>query len=51
MVVSATEMGHLDIKKWDFKHGVLSLDSQMVNIHYHLKYQDITDNGGDKKFD
>ena len=49
MVVFATEMGYLDDKGWDFKHGVLSLDSQMVNIHYHLKCQDITDNVGDNK--
>ena len=49
MVVFATEIGHLHFKWWDFKYGVLSLDSQIVNIHYHLKCQDITDNVGDNK--
>ena len=49
MVVLATEIGHRNVKWWDFKYGVLSLDSQMVNIHYHLKCQDITDNAGDNK--
>ena len=49
MVVLATEIGHRHVKWWDFKYGVLSLDSQMVNIHYHLKCQDITDNAGDNK--
>ena len=42
-------MGNLYDKGLDFKYGALSLDSQMVNIHYHLKYQDITDNAGDNK--
>ena len=45
----AAEMGHLDDKNWDFKHGVVSLDSQMVTIHYHLECQDITHNGSDNK--
>ena len=49
MVVFATEMRYLDDKGWDFVHSVLFLDSQMVNIHYHLKCQDITDNVGDNK--
>ena len=49
MLVFATEMGRLDDKRWDFKHGVVSRDSQMVNIHYHLKCKDITDNAGDNK--
>ena len=49
MVIYETEIGHLDEKRWDFKHYVLSLDSQMVNIHYHLKCQEITDNAGDNK--
>ena len=48
-VVFPTEMCHLHVKWWDFKHGVLSLDSQMVHINYHLKYQEITDNAGDNK--
>ena len=29
-------MGNLYDKGLDFKCGALSLDSQMVNIHYHL---------------
>ena len=49
MVVFATEMGNLDDKGLDFMHGFLSLDFQMVNIHYHLECQDITDNAGDNK--
>ena len=49
MVVFATEMGHVDEKRRDFKHGVLSLVLQMVSIHYHLKCQDIKDNAGDNK--
>ena len=49
IVVFATEMGHIDNKGWDFKYGVLSLDLKMVIIHYHLKYQDITENAGDNK--
>ena len=32
-----------------FEHGVLFLDSMMVNIHYHLRCQEITDNAGDNK--
>ena len=42
-------MGDLYDKGLDFKRGALSLDFQMVNIHYHLKCQDITDNAGDNK--
>ena len=42
-------MGNLYDKGLDFKCGALSLDSQMVNIHYHLKCQDIRDNAGDNK--
>ena len=42
-------MGNLYDKGLDFKCGALSLDSQMVNIHYHLDCQDITDNAGDNK--
>ena len=49
MVFFATEIAHLHVKWWDFKHGVLSFDSQMANIHYHLKCQDIIDNGSDNK--
>ena len=30
-------------------HGVLSLDSKMVNIHNHLKCHDNTDNACDNK--
>ena len=50
MIVFATEMGYLHDKGWDLAHGVLFLDSQMVNIHYHLKYQENTDSAGDNKF-
>ena len=32
-------MGNLYDKGLDFKCGALSLDSQMVNIHYHLNYR------------
>ena len=42
-------MGNLYDKGLDFKCGALSLDSQMVNIHYNLECQDITDNTGDNK--
>ena len=49
MVVFATKMGYLDDKGWEFEHGVLFLHSQMVNIHYHLMYQDNTNNAGDNK--
>ena len=49
MVFFATEIGHRHVKWWDFKYGVLSLDSQMVNIHYHLKCQGIRENAGDNK--
>ena len=42
-------MGNLYDKELDFKCGALSLDSQMVNIHYHLECLDITDNGRDNK--
>ena len=42
-------MGNLYDKGLDFKCGALSLYSQMVNIHYHLKCQDITENVGDNK--
>ena len=42
-------MGNIYDKGLDFKCGVLSLDSQMVNIHHHLKCQDITENVGDNK--
>ena len=45
----SAEMGHLDDKNVDFKYVVLSLNWKMVNIHYHLKYQDITDHTGDNK--
>ena len=45
----SAEIGHLDDKNVDFKHVVLSLNWQMVNIHYHQKCQDITDNAGDNK--
>ena len=48
-VIQPIEMGNLDDKGLDFKCGALSLDSQMVNIHYHLECQDITDNAGDNK--
>ena len=49
MVVFATEMGHVDDKRRDLKHGLLSLDLHLVNIHYHLKCKDIKDNAGDNK--
>ena len=49
MVVFAIEMGYLDDKGLDFMHGFLSLDSQMVNIHYHQKCQDNADSAGDNK--
>ena len=49
IVAFASEMDYIDNKGWIFVHGVLFLDSLMVNIHYHLKCQDITDNVGDKK--
>ena len=42
-------MGNLDDKGLDFMHGVVTLDSHMVSIHYHLKCQDITDNARDTK--
>ena len=42
-------MGDLQDKGLYFKCGAMSLDSQMVNIHYHLKCQDITDNACDNK--
>ena len=47
MVLFATYMGHLDDNRWDSKHGALSLDSQKVSIHYHLKCQGIRDNAAD----
>ena len=49
IVVFATEMGHIDNKGWDFEHGVLFLDSLIVNIHYHFKCQEITDKEGDNE--
>ena len=49
IVVFATEMGNLDDKGLDFLHGFLSLDSQMVNVHHHLKCQGIRKNAGDNK--
>ena len=49
MVVFSTEMGHLDDKKRDFKQGALSLNWQIVSIHYYLECQDIIDNAGDNK--
>ena len=49
IVVCATEMGHIDSKRWAVNHGLLSFNSQMVSIHYHLKCQEITDNEGDNK--
>ena len=42
-------MGHLDDKNVDFKHVVLSLNWQKVDIHYHQKCQDISDHAGDNK--
>ena len=45
----SAEIGHLDDKNVHFKHVVLSLIWQMVNIHYHLKCQDITENLSDNK--
>ena len=42
-------MGNLYDKGLDFKCGALSLDSQMVNIHYHLMCQDNIDSAGDNK--
>ena len=49
IVVFSTEMGHLDDKRRDFKHGALPLNWQMVSIHYYLECQDITDNADDNK--
>ena len=49
MVVCATEMGHTDSNRWDFNHGVLSLNSQFASIHYHLKCQGIRDNAADNE--
>ena len=49
MVVFATKIGHFYDNGGDFEQGALSLNWQMVSIHYHLKCQDITDNAGDNK--
>ena len=49
MIIPATGIIHLDTNRQDFKHGLLYECLQIVNIHYHFKCQDITDNAGDNK--
>ena len=48
-IIFATEMGHFDEDWLDFILGLLPLSLRMAYIQYHLKYQDITDNGDDNK--
>ena len=48
-IVFAAEIVHFDEDWLDFDLGLLPFSLGMAYIHYHLKYQNFTDHGGDNK--
>ena len=48
-IIPATEIVHFDEDLLDLNLGLLPLSLQMAYIQYHLKCQNLTDNGGDNK--
>ena len=49
-IVFACEIVHFDDNGRELKIGLMLKTRNMVYFHYHLKCQDITDNGGDNEF-